>query len=76
MNTHYVFFMNTISTIVLIVIYIQEGTLPWYLKAVLTVNIIAMAVVSIVLDMKNQVRDDKLKSLEKELDELRQEKKD
>lgn len=69
----YFTFLNTFSVIYIMATYIQEGSLPWYMSLILGINIVVTAALSGVSDMKNQERDDKLESLEKELRELERE---
>ena len=71
MGWNYLFFANLVSAVGISVIHLIHDNLPWYLTAILCLNIMLLAVSSLVIDMKNMDRDEKIAQLEKELQELK-----
>ena len=74
MDWNYLFFANLSSAVVLSYIHLINHGAPWYLTAILLLNIVLSAVSSLVIDWKNIKRDERIEQLEKELQELKQEK--
>ncbi len=73
MGWNYVFLINLINAAGITVIYLtHNNNVPWYLTAILCLNLMLLVVSSLMNDEKNADRDKKIKQLEKELDELRQ----
>ena len=72
MGYNYTCLLNAFSAAFLIALHITDNNLPWYLTVILIINIIFLAVSSLLHDWKETKTDDKIKVLEKELDELRQ----
>lgn len=75
MSWHYLFLVNLISAIGLLVIHLTYNNVPWYLSAILCLNLMLLIVSSGMNDEKDKERDERIKQLEKELQELKQEKK-
>lgn len=73
MGWNYVFLLNLFSAAGLSIIWLTQDYLPWYLKAILGLNLLVLAISSIMNDDKDKQRDEKIKQLEKEMQELKQE---
>ena len=71
MGWNYVFLMNLISAVGISVVYLTHNDVPWYLTAILCLNIMLLAVSSLMNDMKDRKRDERIEEFEKELAELR-----
>ena len=70
MGWNYVFLINLVSAAGLSIIYLTHDYLPWYLRAILCLNLLLSAVSSITMDCKDSQRDERIEQLEKELREL------
>ena len=74
MNWNYIFFMSLSSAVALSYIHITDSNVPWYLTAILILNVVLSIVSSSMSDWKNMKRDERIERLEKELQELKKEK--
>lgn len=59
MGWNYVFLLNLFGAAGLSIIYLTHDYLPWYLKAILCLNLLLLAVSSIMNDEKDRERDKK-----------------
>lgn len=71
MGWNYISIVNLISGIGLFTLHLTHSNTPWYLTAILCLNIMLVGISALINDEKDKERDKKIKQLEKELDELK-----
>ena len=65
------FLANLLNAIGLFVIHLTHNDVPWFLTAILCLNLALLVVSSIINDMKDRNRDERIEQLEKELAKLK-----
>ena len=71
MGRNYLYFINAVSAAGIFAIHITKNNVPWYMTAMLCLNIAFLSILSFIHDWKERDTDDKIEALEKELQELK-----
>lgn len=71
MGWHYISIVNLISGIGLFTLHLTYSNTPWYLTAILCLNIMLLGISALTNDEKDKERDKRIEQLEKELRELK-----